>query len=368
MSVTSDHDESRASDQNESPASRAAEVLLAQGAAGAAVRSLRGRLRAGLRSALLRALRPYSHPQRQLDERVVAALREHEADMARLEWEIRRREDRIDRLEVFVSDMVAAVETLRQSAARSDDRVSQVAWAATELRALPYMAGEALDSFELEGLGRVLGFRDASPHPDADDYVAFEDVFRGPPGRVADAQRPYLAMVRDHAPVLDVGCGRGEFLELLAAEGIPARGVDVDAGMVAACAARGLSSVVQADANAYLEETEPGELGAIFSAQVIEHMPYDAWRRFLALSLETLKPGGVLIFETVNPHRVASMKTFWVDPAHCHPIFPEAALVVCRTVGFSSAWAFAPDRRDFASDPFSSPAYAVLARKAVGAD
>jgi cyclopropane fatty-acyl-phospholipid synthase-like methyltransferase len=163
--------------------------------------------------------------------------------------------------------------------------------------------------------------------------------------------------------VLDVGCGRGEFLELLGAEGVPARGVDIDAGMVQACRERGLSEVVQAEANDYLEGLEAGELGAIFSAQVLEHMPYGAWRRFLTLALEKLRPGGVLLFETVNPHRVASLKTFWVDPSHCHPIFPEAALVVCRLAGFSEAWAFAPEGSDFELDAFTSPSYAVLARK-----
>ena len=78
-----------------------------------------------------------------------------------------------------------------------------------------------------------------------------------------------------------------------------------------------------------------GSLGTIFCAQVIEHLPHDQLRRLLELSLRKLAPGGLFIAETVNPHRISSLKTFWVDLTHQHPIFPEVALAICAIAGLS---------------------------------
>jgi hypothetical protein len=77
--------------------------------------------------------------------------------------------------------------------------------------------------------------------------------------------------------------------------------------------------------------------------------------------LRALRPGGVWIAETVNPHRVASLKNFWVDLTHQHPIFPEVALALCGIAGFSSAYVFAPGFEDFERARFQAPSYAVVA-------
>ncbi len=154
--------------------------------------------------------------------------------------------------------------------------------------------------------------------------------------------------------MLDVGCGRGEFLTLLAGEGIAARGVDSDAGMVAHCRALGLE-VEQGDVNEHLAGLPDGSLGTIFSAQVIEHLPHEQLRRLLELSLRKLAPGGLFIAETVNPHRISSLKTFWVDLTHQHPIFPEVALAICAIAGFQSAYVFAPGFDSFERARFDSP-------------
>ena len=136
-----------------------------------------------------------------------------------------------------------------------------------------------------------------------------------------ESQRPYLPLLRDHQPVLDVGSGRGELLELLAENGIAASGVDSDAGMVERCAALGVD-VALGDANEHLAGLVDGSLGTIFSAQVIEHLPYAELQRLLRLAHQKLRPGGLLIAETVNPHRLASLKTFWVDPQPPAPDLP----------------------------------------------
>jgi SAM-dependent methyltransferase len=316
-----------------------------------------------MRRVLLRALRPYTHHQHELDTQLVAALRSQQAGRE-------RHTEQIERLEELARELILTAESLRRASA---DAAGDAAAArrsiepiAAELYAPPYMADSP---FELRSspVGEVLGFaaraaageRVARGEADG-DYVAFEQLFRGPAERVAELQRPYLTLLAGHEPVLDVGCGRGEFLTLLASEGIPSRGVDSDAGMVARCRALGLD-VEHGDAVEHLAGLADGSLGAIFSAQVIEHLPHEQLRRLLELSLRKLAPGGLFIAETVNPHRISSLKTFWVDLTHQHPIFPEVALAICAIAGFESAFVFAPGFDGFEQARFDSPAYAVVA-------
>jgi SAM-dependent methyltransferase len=342
------------------PTARAAETL--RRGPGAAPVPGRGP-RAFLRRLLLRMLRPYTHHQHELDTQLVAALRHQQSA-------IERHTEQIERLEELARELILTAESLRRASA---DAAGDAAAArrtvepiAAELYAPPYMADSP---FELQSspVGEVLGFSssaavsDGAEQAGADgDYVAFEQLFRGPAERVAELQQPYLALVADHQPVLDVGCGRGEFLELLTAEGIAARGVDGDAGMVARCRALGLE-VEHGDVNEHLAGLPDGSLGTIFSAQVIEHLPHEELRRLLELSLRKLAPGGLFIAETVNPHRISSLKTFWVDLTHQHPIFPEVALAICAIAGFRSGFVFAPGFDSFEQARFDSPAYAVVA-------
>jgi SAM-dependent methyltransferase len=341
------------------PAARSAE-LLQRGPA--PVPAPKGRrLRSALRSGLLRAMRPYTYYQRDLDAEVVAALQRQEAELEHVRM---RHSEQIERLEELARELILTAESLRRGtsdavlgAARS------TAWArraTDELRALPYMAGSPFESFEAP-VGDVSGFRSrASVGEGISGYVAFEELFRGPSERVAESQRPYLDLVRGHEPVLDVGCGRGEFLALLAGEGILASGVDSDAGMVERCRSLGVQATL-GDANEHLEGLPDGALGTIFSAQVVEHMRYHELRTMLELARHKLRPGGLLIAETVNPHRIASLKTFWVDLTHQHPIFPEVALAMCAIAGFEQAYVFAPGFDAFERARFDSPAYAVVA-------
>src|SRR5579862_3895281 len=313
------------------PTARAAETL--RRGAGAATMPERGP-RAFLRRVLLRVLRPYTHHQQELDTQLMAALRSHQA-------ELERHTEQIERLEELARELILTAESLRRASsdAAGDAAVARrtVEPIAAELYASPYMAdspfelrstpvGEALGFTAGAGAGRDVdvavctgqgaGGGEGAERGDGDsDYVAFEQLFRGPAERVVELQRPYLTLLADHEPVLDVGCGRGEFLELLASEGVAARGVDSDAGMVARCRALGLD-VEQGDANEHLSGLPDGSLGAIFSAQVIEHLPHEQLSRLLELSLRKLSPGGLFIAETVNPHRISSLKTFWVDLTH----------------------------------------------------
>jgi hypothetical protein len=98
---------------------------------------------------------------------------------------------------------------------------------------------------------------------------------------------------------------------------------------------------------------------------VIEHMPYDELRRFLELARAKLRSGGLLVAETVNPHAPHALKTFWVDPTHRHPVFPEVALVLCKLAGFASAYVFHPlGVGHVEDDRYRESEYAVVAESA----
>jgi O-antigen chain-terminating methyltransferase len=298
--------------------------------------------------------------------------RAREADMAasvgRMQSELEhigtRHAEQIERLEDLSRELIATAEALRRRISDADALVGSTLAAvepiAAELRALPYVAGTPFEPMD-SPVGEVLGFRSrTSVVHDGSGYAAFEDLFRGPSERVAASQRPYLALVREHQPVLDVGCGRGEMLALMAAEGIDAAGVDGDEGMVERCRDLGLD-VTLGEANDYLEGLADEALGTVFCAQVIEHLELEELRRLLELTRRKLRPGGLFIAETVNPHRISSLKTFWVDLTHRRPIFPEAALATVAIAGFESAYVFAPTFDGFERSRYDAPSYAVVA-------
>ncbi len=174
-----------------------------------------------------------------------------------------------------------------------------------------------------------------SPQPEL-DYFAFEARMRGSTADVRGRQEVYVDDFRDAAPVLDVGCGRGEFLGLLRDAGIEARGVDRDPDMVSFCRAEGLD-VEQADALSYLAELEDGSLGGIFAAQVVEHLRPPALLRLLELAAAKLRPGGILVAETMNPLALGALKNYFADLTHAQPLVPETLVMLARQAGFERA-------------------------------
>src|SRR6185312_13342377 len=283
-----------------------------------------------VRRVALRAMRPYTAYQHRVNVAVEQALANGLAGaQAGVLAQLRAQRERVDELSTALDNERAAVAA-----------ASELVRAA---RALPYMASDVLHTFEAGAAGRVFGYDDAGAVAAGDDYREFEELFRGDEAFIAERQRRYLDVIgRDCAPVLDVGCGRGEMLDVLAEAGIAASGVDANAGMVARCREKG-HDVTLGDGVAHLEGLEDGGLGVVFSAQVVEHLPPDALERLLAAAVRKLRPGGVLIAETVNPHSPAALKAFWVDITHQHPLFPETMLALCRIAGFGSAYVFHPN-------------------------
>ncbi len=165
------------------------------------------------------------------------------------------------------------------------------------------------------------------------DYFAFEAKMRGSTADVRERQRPYVDDFRDAAPVLDVGCGRGELLGLLCDAGVEARGVDADADMVAYGRGEGLE-VEQADALAYLEALPDAGLGGVFAGQVVEHLPPAMLFRFLELAAQKLRPGGLLIAETINPLSPLALRSYFADLTHAQPLVPETLELLAKRAGF----------------------------------
>jgi SAM-dependent methyltransferase len=329
-----------------------------------------GPLQRLVRRLVLSAFGPYFDHQRNVDRVLVAQLEILDDRLSR-RVDPREVDERFAAQDRARAEIIQALEQVRGLLDREvrernlvlgeADAITSVAAAS---RALPYMDGDPLTEFESPDVGRVIGYRAARDGEAEFPYREFESVFRGSEERIAESQRPYLDLLEGHEPVLDVGCGRGEMLDLLRERGIAAIGVDADAGMVARCREK-RHEVVLGDAVEFLEGREDGSLGAVFSAQLIEHLPRASLERFVELAQQKLGPGGLFIAETVNPHCPRALKAFWLDLTHQHPIFPEVALMLCRIAGFPEAYVFHPlGGGDAAQDRFTQDAYAVVATKA----
>ena len=168
-------------------------------------------------------------------------------------------------------------------------------------------------------------------------YLDFEELHRGDPREIQKRQEVYLPYFRESvsekAPLLDVGCGRGEFLLAAREAGLPARGLDLNPETVAYCQKEGLD-VTEADGISYLRGLPDASLGGILMAQVIEHLTVDQLTEMVSLASAKLIPGGVLIAETVNPASLSTFgSAFYLDLTHIKPIHPEAARFLWRWAG-----------------------------------
>jgi O-antigen chain-terminating methyltransferase len=165
-------------------------------------------------------------------------------------------------------------------------------------------------------------------------YAGFENRFRGSADEVKKQLEIYLPYLPNRGPILDLGCGRGEFLDLLREKGIDGAGIDLNSLMVEACRDKGLRCE-RGDLLERLAAKPDGSLAGIFSSQVIEHLPPAHLRELIALGRRKLAAPGVLILETVNPLSVfALVQIFYLDLSHEKPIHPQALKYMLEAGGF----------------------------------
>ncbi len=199
----------------------------------------------------------------------------------------------------------------------------------------PEQAGSALP----RRLGREELHDDEAHNMDA-LYAALEDEFRGSRQEIKEGLSVYLPKLTEAGigsesmPVLDVGCGRGEWLELLREHQLHGSGIDLNRVVLAICRERGLP-VMEADAIEHLRSLPEASLGAVTAFHVMEHLALPQLLDLLDAARRALKPGGVAIFETPNPNNVfVSSRYFYLDPTHRHPIPPLLGRFLAEARGF----------------------------------
>ena len=166
-------------------------------------------------------------------------------------------------------------------------------------------------------------------------YAAFENRFRGSPEELRERLASYVAPFEGLSPVVDLGCGRGEFLELLKARGIAGRGVEANAHAAADCRARGLD-VSEGDLVDFLRAQGDASLGGVFAAQVAEHLRPAALQALLREAHRALRPRGLLALETVNPRSVVGLlEVFNRDLTHEKPLHPDTLSFLAAAAGFT---------------------------------
>lgn len=178
---------------------------------------------------------------------------------------------------------------------------------------------------------RASGQRD---NLDGHKYLGFEDHFRGSQEDIRGRVSEYLPIFRDAHDVVDLGCGRGEFLALLRDNGIAARGVDINEAMVEVCRGQGFD-VTRTDALSYLEAQPDDSIGGLFAAQVVEHLEPQYLNALLDVSFDKLRPGAPIVLETINPACwFAFFESYIRDITHVRPLHPDTLKFLLIASGF----------------------------------
>lgn len=269
---------------------------------------------------------------------------------------------RLDRIESLLS---STGDDTRQRFSELDQRLielnSLVQRIDQEMVARPYTAVEQAGTFVDDDGARIMGYlpSQASVH----SYADFESTYRGTEDVVSGMLKPYVPVLAGHDPVFEVGSGRGELLELLRAEGIEAFGVDMDESMYARCIEKGLD-VRLGNGLELLRRQAEGTLGAVVSVEVVEHLEVSTLREFFELASKAIRPDGLFVAETVNPHSPPALKAFWLDITHVRPLYPESLLALAQQTGFESARIMFPGGSgDLDADLRICGSYALVANK-----
>ncbi len=257
---------------------------------------------------------------------VLAALDEVARHREALAARERRMDTAMDRIRSEHEELRTAVAVLRQS---NHDLQRELA-----RREVPAVAAADAGSGAIVSGGAAPAGQTSSEAL-SHKYVGFEDQFRGAPEDIRARQAGYVEIFAGAADVLDIGCGRGEFLALLKERGVRARGIDVNDSMVEVCVQKGLDAIT-ADALAYLRAQPPASLGGVIAAQVVEHLDPGYLTNLLDAAYTALRPGAPIVLETINPACwFAFFESYVRDITHVRPLHPDTLKFLLIASGFS---------------------------------
>ena len=240
----------------------------------------------------------------------------------------RQTNERLDKIDQQLREKSALIDYLKTGLVTQERRVSILL---EELRS-QLTAGEGSQEKSLPQLSG----------PDFLDplYLSFEDRFRGSREEIRARLMEYLPLIHEAGAgteermILDIGCGRGEWLELMNDEGLSAIGLDLNHVLVQTCREKGFT-VEENDALSYLRSLPDNSLGAITSFHLIEHLDFDDRVALFDESVRVLKSGGIALFETPNPRNLlVGGCNFWADPTHLRPLYPETHQFLLEYRGF----------------------------------
>jgi len=286
-----------------------------------------------------------------INRNAVLGIEAHHASAKTVAWVEDAVQTALDRFETQVDETRRHQETLAAWERRASQAMTSLASAHEELRTSVAVLQQATQHLKRE-MARLIesgvataavpvGAAPPAAAPagqlealDSHKYVGFEDRFRGSADDIRQRVAEYLPMFQGASDVLDVGCGRGEFLALLRESGIPARGVDVNGAMVDVCREQGLDAR-HADALTYLKQQPDGSVGGLFAAQVIEHLEPRYLAALLDAAFDTLRPGAPIVLETINPACwFAFFESYIRDLTHVRPVHPETLQYLLVATGF----------------------------------
>ena len=242
-------------------------------------------------------------------------------DIARLQQDLRSADEQI-------AGEVARVRELIPVAAQRNDAL--IAALDQKIETVAVRLRDVVNPYA----GSVTHAAPSSSRTDDFIYRRLEDSLRGSEAEVRESVRVYVERVREHQPVIDVGCGRGELLAALREAGIDARGFDTNERSVADLRARGLDATQAAVPECFASMPD-GSIGTVVAMHVVEHLPVDVLFALFREASRVLRRGGLLILETPNAESMlVSSSEFWRDPTHLAPRHPAALALLAREHGF----------------------------------
>jgi 2-polyprenyl-3-methyl-5-hydroxy-6-metoxy-1,4-benzoquinol methylase len=263
-------------------------------------------------------LKEASRFSRSVDDRMNSEVSQRQRQLATLSKDVQERVGRLFQKQQQVSSELVLQNQRLTRVLQEIQKRPEASFAADEMQVFAQEQVHALDAF----------------------YASFDEEFRGRREEIKERLRVYLPAIKDceicseATPILDVGCGRGEWLELLKEEGLPATGIDSNSILVLQCRDRGLQ-VTGAELMSYLAQVSDESLGAVTGFHIVEHLPVEILVAFLNETMRVLRPGGIVIFETPNPRNVlVGSCNFYFDPTHRNPLPSEVLKFLVESRGF----------------------------------